>query len=71
MPAAGEEVRAEGLVIGAGEVGGEDAAGRGHAGIGGGSESESRGARGEGRRYTDGRWNADLVALGSGCSILF
>ncbi len=28
----GEEVRAEGLVIGAGEVGGEDAAGCGHAG---------------------------------------
>ena len=27
LPAAGEEVRAEGLVIGAGEVGGEDAAG--------------------------------------------
>ena len=30
--AAGEEVRAESLVIGAGEVGGEDAVGRGHAG---------------------------------------
>jgi len=29
---AGEEVRTERLVIGAGEVGGEDAAGRGHAG---------------------------------------
>jgi hypothetical protein len=32
LTAAGEEVRAEGLIIGAGEVGGEDAAGRGHAG---------------------------------------
>ena len=31
---AGQEVRAEGLVIGAGEVGGEDAAGCGHAGKG-------------------------------------
>jgi hypothetical protein len=35
LTAAGEEVRAEGLVIGASEVGGEDAAGRGHAGKGG------------------------------------
>ena len=35
MSAAGEEVRAEGLVIGAGEVGGKDAAGCGHARIGG------------------------------------
>ena len=34
--AAGAEVRAEGLVIGAGEVGGEDAADCGHAGKGGG-----------------------------------
>ena len=32
MSAAGEEVRAEGLIIGAGEVGGKDAAGCGHAG---------------------------------------
>ena len=32
LPAAGEEVRAKGLIIGAGEVGGEDAAGGGHAG---------------------------------------
>jgi hypothetical protein len=32
LSAAGEEVRAEGLVIGAGEVGGKDAAGYGHAG---------------------------------------
>jgi hypothetical protein len=32
LTAAGEEVRAEGLIIGAGEVGGEDAAGWGHAG---------------------------------------
>jgi hypothetical protein len=32
VSAAGEEVRAEGLIIGAGEIGGEDAAGRGHAG---------------------------------------
>jgi hypothetical protein len=32
LTAAGEEVCAEGFVIGAGEVGGEDAAGRGHFG---------------------------------------
>ncbi len=32
MSAAGEEVRAEGLIIGAGEVGGEDSAGCGHVG---------------------------------------
>ena len=32
LTAAGEEVRAKGLVIGAGEVGGEDAEGGGHAG---------------------------------------
>ena len=32
LSAAGEQLRAEGFVIGAGEVGGEDAAGGGHAG---------------------------------------
>ena len=32
LPAAGEQLRAEGFVIGAGEVGGKDAAGCGHAG---------------------------------------
>ena len=32
LSAAGNEVCAEGLVIGAGEIGGKDAAGRGHAG---------------------------------------
>jgi hypothetical protein len=41
LPAAGQEVRAEGLVIGAGEVGGEDAAGRGHV-----SQGISRGVAG-------------------------
>jgi hypothetical protein len=82
LSAADEQVRAEGLVIGAGEIGGKDAAGCGHARKSGkwrvrvegrGARGEGRGARGEGegRRYTDGRWNADLVALGSGCSILF
>jgi hypothetical protein len=66
----GEEVRAEGLVISAGEVGGEDAAGCGHAGKGGGS-GEWRVASGEWRvasgewRVASGEWR---VASGNGAT---
>ena len=54
LPGAGLEVRAEGLVIGAGEVGGEDSAGCGHAGkrfSRGGAENTEILEEGTGWRY--------------------